>query len=113
MDYRFRISLVENGQKVFGEGPLMLLKKVEETGSLRQAALSMEMSYSKAWTMVKTMEKELKVSILNRCIGGQQGGGSSLTPEAKKLMDKYEQLKNRIDQRIREEIKAFEEGSFF
>ena len=110
MDYRFRISLVENDQKIFGEGPLMLLKKVEETGSLRQAALSMEMSYSKAWGMIKTIEKELGVSILNRSIGGEQGGGSSLTPEAKKLMERYEKLKNQVDKYIREEMKAFEEG---
>lgn len=110
MDYRFRISLVENDQKIFGEGPLMLLKKVEETGSLRQAALSMEMSYSKAWGMIKTIEKELGVSILNRSIGGEQGGGSSLTPEAKKLMERYEKLKNQVDKYIKEEMKAFEEG---
>ena len=38
----------ENGERFFGEGPLRLLHAVEETGSLRSAALSMEMAYTKA-----------------------------------------------------------------
>ena len=38
----------ENGERFFGEGPLRLLHAVEETGSLRSAAHSMEMAYTKA-----------------------------------------------------------------
>ena len=38
----------ENGERFFGEGPLRLLHAVEETGSLRSAAQSMEMAYTKA-----------------------------------------------------------------
>ena len=36
----------ENGERFFGEGPLRLLHAVEETGSLRSAAQSMEMAYT-------------------------------------------------------------------
>ena len=38
----------DNGIKFFGEGPCRLLRCVEKTGSLRAAAMEMEMSYSKA-----------------------------------------------------------------
>ena len=38
----------DSGEKFFGEGPCRLLTAVEETGSLRAAALSMGMAYSKA-----------------------------------------------------------------
>ena len=35
--------LNDEGEKFFGEGPVRLLHKVEETGSLRSAAISMKM----------------------------------------------------------------------
>jgi len=34
----------ENEGKAFGDGPYLLLKGIEKTGSLHQAALGMEMS---------------------------------------------------------------------
>ncbi|SNS34395.1 ModE molybdate transport repressor domain-containing protein [Anaerovirgula multivorans] len=70
MEYKFRIWLTQNNKKVFGEGPLKLLKKVEELGFLRQASISMEMSYSKAWKIIKNIEEELQIPILERYIGG-------------------------------------------
>ena len=43
----------ENGERFFGEGPLRLLHAVEETGSLRSAAQSMEMAYTKALHLLR------------------------------------------------------------
>ena len=40
------IFLDDDGEKFFGEGPARLLHGVEEKGSLRAAALSMEMAYT-------------------------------------------------------------------
>ena len=42
------VFLDENREKFFGEGPCRLLRGVEETGSLRSAALDMGMAYTKA-----------------------------------------------------------------
>ena len=42
------IFLDEDGEKFFGEGPCRLLHAVEQTGSLRAAAQSMGMAYTKA-----------------------------------------------------------------
>ena len=36
--------LDDNGEKFFGEGPARLLRGVESTGSLRAAAMSMDMA---------------------------------------------------------------------
>ena len=68
----------ENGQKFFGEGPCRLLGLVEETGSLRCAAASMEMAYSKALKLVKQAEKALGFPLTQRSAGGKDGGGLSL-----------------------------------
>ena len=107
MDYKFKFWLTQNDKKLFGEGPLKLLKKVQELGSLRQAAISMDMSYSKAWKMIKNKEGELSISVLDRSIGGAKGGGSSLTAEALNLITRYDELINNIEKLIEDEIQAF------
>ena len=53
------IFLDENGEKFFGEGPCRLLHAVAETGSLRAAALSMGMAYTKALKILKNAEQAL------------------------------------------------------
>ena len=79
----------ENGEKFFGEGPCRLLKAVEETGSLRCAAASMEMAYSKALKLVKQAEAALGFPLTQRSVGGRDGGGSTLTPEGRAFLTQY------------------------
>ena len=80
----------DEGQKFFGEGPCQLLRGIEETGSLRAAALSMEMAYSKAMRLLKNAEKALGFPLTMRTTGGSGGGGSVLTPEGKEWLTRYE-----------------------
>ena len=80
----------DEDQKFFGEGPCRLLRSIEETGSLRAAALSMEMAYSKATRLLKNAEKALGFPLTMRTTGGSGGGGSVLTPEGKEWLTRYE-----------------------
>jgi len=86
-----KIWLDHNG-KAFGEGPYALLKGVEKTDSLHQAAHQMGMSYSKAWKLIRLMEKRLGFPLLERQVGGESGGGSQVTPRAKDLIERYERF---------------------
>ena len=86
-----KITLADdNGIKFFGEGPCRLLRCVEKTGSLRAAAMEMEMAYSKASKLLKQAERTLGFSLTTRSTGGKDGGGSILTPEGKQLLVQYE-----------------------
>lgn len=90
-----RITVTDdNGIKFFGEGPLRLLRNVERTGSLRAAALEMEMAYSKASKLLKQAEVNLGFSLTMRSAGGKDGGGSVLTPEGKRWLRQYEAYRN-------------------
>ena len=80
----------DSGLKFFGQGPYRLLMAVEETGSLRSAALSMEMAYSKALKLLRNAEAALGFPLTRRTTGGRDGGGSILTPEGKEWLKKYE-----------------------
>ena len=78
------------GEKFFGEGPCRLLTAVEETGSVRAAALSMGMAYSKALKLLNRAEAALGFPLTMRTAGGRDGGGSVLTPQGKEWLKKYE-----------------------
>ena len=94
MDKKFKpvVSLRIFGEdKCFGPGVAQLLRRVEEKSSLRAAAISMGMAYSKAWTIIKTAEKELGFDLLVSTTGGKNGGGASLSQQAKCLLAAYEQ----------------------
>ena len=86
-----KITLTDdNGIKFFGEGPCRLLQGVEKTGSLRSAAMEMEMAYSKANKILRQAENALGFPLTTRSTGGKDGGGSILTPEGKWLLQQYE-----------------------
>lgn len=80
----------DNGIKFFGEGPFRLLCTVEKTGSLRAAAMEMEMAYSKASKLLKQAEVNLGFPLTIRSTGGKTGGGSVLTPEGKRWLRQYQ-----------------------
>lgn len=80
----------DQGEKFFGEGPARLLQAVEQTGSLRSAAQSMDMAYSKAMRLVNNAEAALGYPLIHRVTGGRSGGGSRLTQEGKEWLSRYE-----------------------
>lgn len=90
---RFTI-LTEDDVKFFGEGPCRLLRAVEQLGSLRAAAASMDMAYSKAVRIIRQAEEALGYPLTERAIGGRDGGGSLLTVRGKYFLSKYELWRN-------------------
>lgn len=97
----------DQGEKFFGEGPCRLLKAVEKTGSLRAAAASMEMAYTKALKLMKNAEAALGFPLTMRTAGGKDGGGSTLTPEGKEWLNRYEAYRDACIQANSELYLAF------
>ena len=58
-------------EKCFGPGIAALLHRVQELHSLRAAAMSMGMAYSKAWTITKHAERQLGFPLLHSSTGGK------------------------------------------
>ena len=90
MEMKLTPRFYQNGERVFGPGVAELLKRVQEHRSLRAAAFSMEMAYSKAWQIIRTAEDGFGCKLLNSTIGGRNGGGAVLTPEARRLLAAYD-----------------------
>ncbi len=86
---RAKIWLENENQKVFGDGPWDILKRIEQTGSIRKAAAEIKMSYSQAWRLIRMIETNLGFAVLEKKAGGSGGGHSKLTPQAAKLIAAY------------------------
>src|ERR1700733_2206872 len=75
--------LEADGKRFFGPGPVELLERIAETGSISEAAKAMKMSYKKAWELVKTLNERSITPMVVPRTGGEHGGGSTITDEAR------------------------------
>jgi molybdate transport system regulatory protein len=94
----------EHDHIIIGEGRKEILEKIEETGSINQAAKIMKMSYKGVWSKIKATEKYLNARIVH----ADKKNGTRLTKEGKDLLEKYSLLKERC---LKEDDRIF--GSIF
>jgi len=87
-----RIWIETDGNILLGEGRISLLKAIEETGSLSKAAKSLGMSYKKAWSLIDAVNKRAEKPVTISNIGGKGGGGATLTPYGKSLVNAFETI---------------------
>lgn len=106
LHYHISIKLYKD-ERVFGPGIYQLLSLVEQTGSLRAAAMKMEMSYNKAWGIVSMVEKNSGITMLQKQSGGVHGGGAVLTPQAKQLISDYRKYIEEVNAFAKERFDAY------
>lgn len=85
------------GRIIFGLGRMRILTAIEKCGSLNAAAKDLKMSYRAVWGKIKVTEAALGKPLLVKSQGGGAGGGSTLTPYAHTLMDRYRALSRIVD----------------
>ena len=84
----------EEGRYAFGEGLFILLRKVQDLGTLSDAARALGMSYRHAWGLIKKTEKLLGEPLLKTRKGGKAGGGGAqLTETGEKLLKEFSKIK--------------------
>lgn len=105
LSVRTKIWINRDGNTVFGEGLARLLTAIDYNGSLSKASKKEGISYRHAWGDIKRAEERLEFQLIERKTGGSDGGGSKLTPKARKILDGYWRIKRRA---IRESDKLFE-----
>jgi molybdate transport system regulatory protein len=101
-----------SGDHVFGAGLASLIEDVEHLGSLSAAAENAGMSYRHAWGAIKDAEKHLGFALLVRSSGGIGGGGSQLTPHAKRLLALFCRLNESAAEIADREFEKFFKGNW-
>ena len=81
-----RIWLETDDGPVLGSGRVELLERIGQSGSLRQAALQMKMSYKQAWDMVKHMNEQFGGPVIMAQRGGKGGGNTMVTENGLKAI---------------------------
>jgi molybdate transport system regulatory protein len=67
-----------NNNRFFGPGPVELLELIGDTGSIRQAAKKINISYTKAWEIIANLNLQTTRPLVVVQSGGEKGGGSFL-----------------------------------
>lgn len=99
----FKVWLETDEGHVFGPGVYSLLRKVEETGTLKEAAESLGMSYRYAWGLVKKAEEKLRQPLLKAHKGGRAGGGGAeLTEVGLRFLDEFSRIEAVVSQLSRD-----------
>ncbi len=92
---RFRVDL--GPRCSIGPGKIELLEAIARTGSIRQAARAMRMSYRRAWLLVDSLNRSFRERSTRASVGGAGGGGVELTPFGTDLVRRYRKAAKRID----------------
>src|SRR5438477_13094700 len=95
----FRIYLGD--EIALGPGKAELLRHIAETGSISEAARRMDMSYNRAWLLVRTMNRSFKEPLVRATRGGDSRGGAELTKTGKRVLALYQQLETRVEKTAR------------
>lgn len=81
----------EDSNIIIGKGRAEILKNIEKTGSINQAAKVMKMSYKGVWSKIKATEKHLNQNIVH----ADRQEGTRLNRQGKELLEKYKQLEKK------------------
>lgn len=103
-----RIWIEADDNILLGEGRVALLKAIEETGSLSNAAKSLKMSYKKAWSLIDALNSRAEKPAVATSIGGKGGGGAELTDYGKNLVTAFDTINQNcwdfLDQEMKKQL---------
>ena len=93
---RAKIWLEAGGQYVFGHGLSEILKAIQQTGSIKDAAAAVGKSYRHVWSRVKDAEQALGVVLVETRVGGGETQRSRLTNHARLLVREYDRMRRQV-----------------
>jgi len=110
LNIRSKIWIEASGEPVFGRGRRFLLEAIDTHGSINRAAKEVDISFRKAWSHIKVMEARLGVQLVERQAGGRNGGGATLTDDARKFLKQYEALEKGVQEIVDKRFRIIFEG---
>lgn len=92
LQVRSSLWLVRGDRNLGGRGRVELLEKIQQTGSIRQAAMSMGMSYRVAWQAIEALNELADAPVVDRSVGGKGGGGAVVNEQGQRLIRVFRSL---------------------
>jgi molybdate transport system regulatory protein len=94
-----KIWIELEGEVVFGLGRIRIFEAIEKTGSMKQAAALLGMSYRAAWGKVTTTEERLQLQLVERSQGNRRSG-TTLTPAGRELLRHFSLFQQEAEKNI-------------
>lgn len=85
-----KLWMEADGTKLVGPGRVELLERIQETGSIRQAAMQMKMSYRQAWQMIDDMNTRFNEPVVISSRGGKGGGNAIVTAKGELVIREFQ-----------------------
>jgi molybdate transport system regulatory protein len=82
---------------IMGDGKWLILKAIEETGSLVGACVKLNLTYRRTWGDLKKIEQMLGFQLLEKSRGGKEGGTSTLSPQGRLLVNAFDRFHQQVD----------------
>ncbi|HEY8711575.1 MAG TPA: LysR family transcriptional regulator [Thermoanaerobaculia bacterium] len=87
---------------VLGPGKADLLAAIARTGSIRAAAGELDMSYMRAWTLVRVMNGVFRSPLVEKLRGGSDQGGARLTKRGADVLAIYKSMEKEATKAVAE-----------
>ena len=94
---RAKLWLEIDGKPFFGEGRFQLLKGIDKYGSINQASKAVNIPYRRAWSYLHAMEDRIGIRLIVTQTGGYNGGGTTLSMEAKEFLKRYDEMTSYLE----------------
>ena len=101
---RFRVDFTAACS--LGPGKIELLESIQRTGSLRQAAQALGMSYRRAWLLLDGLNRSFSEPASTASVGGQGGGGVTLTPFGLEIIRSYRAAAQAIEALAQQQLES-------
>jgi molybdate transport repressor ModE-like protein len=109
LNYKFWLSSV-TGDGLLESSTWALLKAIKSEDSISKAAKTAGISYRKAWGDLKKAEELLGYAVVSKKRGGADGGNTTLTEKAIKLLEAYAALQSKLDDTVEKAFKEFKKN---
>ena len=106
-DLKPQIRIMFRKAIAMGPGKADLLRAIDETGSISDAARQMEMSYRRAWLLVDTMNQAFRSPVVVTLTGGKAGGGAAVTEFGKDVLRRYSAMEAKASASVARELRSF------
>jgi len=107
-DLDARLRFLGGSGDGFGPGKAKLLRSIAAAGSIRTAAKDFAMSYNRAWTLVRDMNRLFREPLVEVSRGGGDGGGARLTKMGLEVLSRYSRMEQACRKATRADWKALQ-----
>jgi molybdate transport system regulatory protein len=92
------------GGAPLSHGKATLMEWIRDTGSIRQAAQKMDMSYRRGWLLVDELNRMFDEASVETKHGGKSGGGAQLTAFGSELLARFRTMEARMAEALKSDL---------